>query len=270
MTWTQLSLQAPSTVGQVARNANATTLDVFGRLVAKRFELEAEAVGILGTVGNASFNSDPTQAVGPESIRQGAAAVRGKAKIGESGRFKLGAELGIATPGGGPGMGVNPGRSCNFSVTPVTCAQTPGTFDGQQYAGTAGSSGSLDNYRFNPAYYVDLILWRELIGTVTNAWYAKPTFRWDVLDGLYVWSQVVYSQALNAYATPSEVNRPLGVEFDLGMKYQSDDGFVFFLDYGLLKGLSGLNVTAATGGTPSVFNPSGIAQNLHAGLGIVY
>ena len=270
MSWTQLSLQAPATVGQVARNAGASTLDVFGRLVAPRFEVEAEAVGILGSIGNVSFSADPTQAVGPESIRQAGAAVRGKGKLGPAGKIALGAEFGIATPGGGPGMGVNPGRSCNYTATPITCTTAPGTFDGQQYSPTAGTSGSIDNYRFNPAYYVDLILWRQLIGTVTNAWYAKPTFRWDVLDGLNVWSQVVYSQALNAYATPSMVNRPLGVELDLGMKYQSDDGFVFFLDYGLLKGLNGLNVTATSGGIQSVFSPSSVAQNVHAGLGIVY
>ena len=53
------------------------------------------------------------------------------------------------------------------------------------------------------------------------------------------------------------------------MKYQSDDGFVFFLDYGLLKMLSGFDMTPAGTGAATT-SPSGVAQNIHAGLGIVF
>jgi len=265
---TTLSFQSPipDAVAQVQRNASAGTVDLFGRLVTKRFELEAEAIGIFGSIGNVSF--DPTTTVGPENIRQFGGALRAKGKLGEPGKFTLGGEFGAATPGAGPGMGVYPGRSCDYTKTPPVCTVTAGTFDGQQYPTTG--SGSINNYRFNPAYQVDLILWHQLIGTVTNGWYVKPTFRWDILEGLNLHAQVVYSQAFNAAATPSGVNRPLGVEFDLGVKYQSDDGFVFFLDYGLLKGLSGLDMKATANGLSSVTSPGGVAQNVHAGLGIVY
>jgi hypothetical protein len=91
-----------------------------------------------------------------------------------------------------------------------------------------------------------------------------------VLDGLNVAAQVVYSQALVAASTPSQVNKSLGVELDLGVKYQSDDGFVFFLDYGLLKLLSGFDMTTGAGASAATTNPSGVAQNIHAGLGIVF
>ncbi len=274
---TGLSLQSPvpTYTTLVERNASAATFDLFGRLATKRFELDAEAIGIFGSIGNVSFTPDAP--VGPENIRQFGGALRAKGKLGDSAKFTLGGEFGAATPGAGPGMGVYPGRSCNYSPTqnpnntpPVypSCAPTAGTFDGQQYPATG--AGSIDNYRFNPAYQVDLILWHQLIGTVTNGWYVKPTFRWDILEGLNLHAQVIYSQAFNAAATPSGVNRPLGVEFDLGVKYQSDDGFVFFLDYGLLKGLSGLDMKATTGGITAVTSPAGVAQNLHAGLGVVY
>jgi uncharacterized protein (TIGR04551 family) len=148
----------------------------------------------------------------------------------------------------------------------------PGSFDGQQYSALAAqdSSPSINNYRFNPAYQVDLILWRRLIGTVTDAWYLKPTFRWDILDGLNVGAQVVYSQAITATSTPSGTSTPLGLELDVGVKYQSDDGFVFFLDYGLLKLLSGFDMTTTASGISATTTPSGVAQNIHAGLGIVF
>jgi uncharacterized protein (TIGR04551 family) len=148
----------------------------------------------------------------------------------------------------------------------------PGSIDGQQY-GTdpaVDPDPSISNYRFNPAYQVDLILWRRILGTVTDAWYLKPTFKWEILDGLNVGAQVVYSQALFALSTPSQVNKPLGIELDLGVKYQSDDGFVFFLDYGLLKLLSGFNMTTTSNSVTSTVTPSGVAQNIHAGLGIVF
>jgi len=258
----------------IKRDASAGTVDLFFRWVHKNFELEAEGVGIWGSIGN--VNWDPTAAAVSASIRQGAGVLRGKAKLGEGGRFAVGGEFGIASGDSAPGFGNYPGR-CNLSLAatdPLRCNQMalPGSFDGQQYSAiaTQDSSPSINNYRFNPAYQVDLILWRRLLGTVTDAWYLKPTFRWDILDGLNVGAQVVYSQAITATSTPSGTSTPLGLELDVGVKYQSDDGFVFFLDYGLLKLLSGFDMTTTASGISATTTPSGVAQNIHAGLGIVF
>jgi uncharacterized protein (TIGR04551 family) len=277
-----LSLQG-STVGNLSppgtnvpltlirRDLSAGTLDLFFRWVHKKFELEAEAIGIYGSLGNGSF--DPNNPSATVEIRQAGGALRGKAKLGDTGRIHVGGEFGIATGDKAPGFGNFPGR-CAVAATPVVCnAQAyPGSFDGQQFIPDPAiePSPAITNYRFNPAYRVDLILWRRLIGTVTDGWYLKPTFRWEVLEGLNVSAQVVYSQAIYAQSTPSSSNRPLGVELDLGIKYQSDDGFIFFIDYGLLKLLSGFNVSTTTSNVTTVTSPSGVAQNLHLGLGIVF
>src|SRR5690606_22145995 len=37
-----------------------------------------------------------------------------------------------------------------------------------------GGSGELTGFRFNPAYIQDLLLFRELLGTASNAIYFKP------------------------------------------------------------------------------------------------
>lgn len=263
----------PSDVGQpvtlVQRDASAGTVDLFLRWVGKRFELEAEGVGVFGSIGN--VNWDPNAAAVSANILQGAGVLRGKAKLGDGGRIHVGGEFGIASGDVAPGFGNFPGR-CNVTL-PTTdanrCNQValPGSIDGNQ---VGPGYTSLNNYRFNPAYQVDLILWRRILGTVTDAWYLKPTFRWDVLDGLTLGAQVVYSQALFAESTPSQVNKPLGLELDLGVKYQSDDGFVFFLDYGLLKMLSGFDMSTTSSGVTATVSPSGVAQNIHAGLGIVF
>jgi uncharacterized protein (TIGR04551 family) len=283
-----LSMQTPSPAGivpagvggvtapiqTISRNASAGTLDLSFKWVSKKFELEAEAVGIYGSIGNVGW--DPTQPAVSADILQGAAVLRGKVKLGDAGRFAVGGEFGIASGDNAPGFGNFPGR-CNVAANvpdASRCNQiaVPGSFDGQQYSANASdnTSTSIGNYRFNPAYQVDLILWRRLLGTVTDAWYVKPTFRWDVLDGLTVGGQVVYSQAIFAESTPSQTNSPLGIELDVGVKYQSDDGFVFFLDYGLLKLLNGFNMTTTVNNVTATTTPSGVAQNLHAGLGIVF
>ncbi len=247
------------TITLVNRDASAGTLDLFIRWVGKKFEIEAEGIGIFGSIGNVGW--DPAAAVAiPATIRQGAGVLRGHYKIGDANRFILGGEVGIASGDQAPGFGNFPGRCSYATSTPVCGAIGPaGSIDGNQVGAT---NGTMNNYRFNPAYQIDLILWRRVLGTVTDAWYLKPTFKWDVLDGLTVGAQIVYSQAIFASSTPSQTSRPLGIELDLGVKYQSDDGFVFFLDYGLLRMLSGFNT--ATSGV------SGVAQNIHAGLGIVF
>jgi uncharacterized protein (TIGR04551 family) len=253
---------APDPYAMVKRDAYSLTFDLFGRWVGKRFELEAEAVGIFGSLANISL--DPSVSVGPVDLQMAGGALRGKYKLGETGRFVLGLELGAASGDKAPGFGNFPGRSCDYTRIPVVCtAPLPGSIDGQQWAND-GSANAINNYRFNPAYQIDLILWRRLLGTVTDAWYVKPSFRWDVLEGLSLWTQIVYSQAIYASSTPSTDQKPLGVELDLGVRYKSDDGFVFFLEYGVLQPMNGL--AYADQGAGSL----GRAQNLHGGLGIVF
>jgi uncharacterized protein (TIGR04551 family) len=253
---------APDPYAKVKRDASAFTFDLFGRWVGKRFELEAEAVGIFGSIANITL--DPSVPVGPVDLQMAGGALRGKYKLGETGRFVLGAELGVASGDKAPGFGNFPGRSCDYTKIPVACtAPLPGSIDGQQWANDGGSN-AINNYRFNPAYQVDLILWRRLLGTVTDAWYVKPSFRWDVLEGLSLWTQLVYSQAIYASSTPSTDQKPLGVELDLGVKYKSDDGFVFFLEYGILQPMNGLAYVDKGAGSLTR------AQNLHGGLAIVF
>jgi hypothetical protein len=42
----------------IRRDLSAGTLDLFFRWVHKKFELEAEAIGIYGSLGNGSFDPD--------------------------------------------------------------------------------------------------------------------------------------------------------------------------------------------------------------------
>jgi uncharacterized protein (TIGR04551 family) len=122
----------------------------------------------------------------------------------------------------------------------LTCTPPkPGDIDGAQFA-PGDKVLDIRNFRFNPAYRVDLILWREILQGVTDAFYVKPTARYELIEGLAAQASLVYSQAMYASSTPSTVHKPLGVELDVGLSYQSDDGFIAFANYGLLQPLDGL------------------------------
>ena len=230
----------------VRRDAYAHTLDLWGRYQSRRFRFEAEIAGLYGQIGNASI--DPTGAgIGPVLLRQFGGAAQAGWKLAD-GKFTLGGEVGFASGDSNPGFGNRPGRGCTNVLdsqtgqTRVVCSSpqvNPGDIDGPQFA-KGDNVLDIRNFRFNPAYRVDLILWREILQGVTDAFYVKPTARYELIEGLAAQASLVYSQAMYASSTPSIVHKPLGIELDVGLSYQSDDGFIAFANYGLLQPLDGL------------------------------
>jgi uncharacterized protein (TIGR04551 family) len=123
---------------------------------------------------------------------------------------------------------------------------------------------NINNFRFNRDYRIDLILWRELLGSVTDAFYLKPTLDYVITEGLDWSFSAIYSQALHKISTPGD-SAPLGIELDTGIHYASDDGFIATFDYGILFPFSGLGVVA-TG--PNPFVTPYIAQTIRLLLGV--
>ena len=92
---------------------------------------------------------------------------------------------------------------------------------------------------------------------MTDAWYVKPTLRWDMLPGLRFDAAVIYSRAIFSQSTPSSTGYPvtgevadkgdpnLGVELDTGLTYTSGDGFQAFVQWGVLQPLGGLSYNDA-------------------------
>ncbi len=260
------------TLPPVNRDATSSTLDLWFKMETRKLKVELEAVGIAGSIGDAT--TMPGFPLGPVDIKQAGAALRGEYKFGD-GRFILGLEGGVASGDPAPGFGNYPGRTaCRYGADPtapsktiVVCPpQQPGNIDGRQY-GYGDAHPAWTNYRSNPAFRVDQILWRELIGGVTDGWYAKPTLRWEILPGLVGTAQIVYSQAIYATSTPSSLHAPLGVEADLGISYTSDDGFVARLDYGFLQPLDGMKIYNAD---PTQEQSLSRGQALRAGLAVKF
>jgi len=217
---------SPTTVDTIPTGYAAHHLSLWGRYRTKRVRLEAEVAAVYGSIGDPRARlADPNP--GSVDLRQFGGALQADWRP-RDGKFLLGMEAGFASGDRAPGLGNHPERG----------SAQAGWIDGAQFG--TGNDLSIRNFRFNPAYRVDQILWRELLGNVTDAWYLKPGFRYDVLEGLSLQLAVVYSQAVNAASTPSGKARPLGLEADTTIRYASDDGFNAWLTWAVLEPLAGL------------------------------
>jgi hypothetical protein len=83
---------------------------------------------------------------------------------------------------------------------------------------------NINNFRFHPNYRVDLIMWRRLIGTVTDAWYVRPMVRYRSVRCSPP-RRGHRERGDGAQQHPSG-RAPLGVETDLGLIYEQEHGFV--------------------------------------------
>jgi uncharacterized protein (TIGR04551 family) len=228
----------------VRRDAYAHVLDLWARRESRRFHVEAEFAGVLGQIGNADTTPLGQSPIGPVLLRQFGGALNGGWKLAD-GKLTVGGEAGFASGDTNPGLGNRPGRGTAACGSDPISGGRSCDVDGEQFA-PGDKVLDIRNFRFNQAYRVDLVLWREILQGVTDAWYLKPTLRYELLEGLVAKAALVYSQAIYASSTPSGTARPLGIEADFGLSYHSDDGFMAWVDYGVLQPLSGLEYQNAT------------------------
>jgi uncharacterized protein (TIGR04551 family) len=244
--------------GFVPRNATLYIPDLWVRYEERLFRLEAEVAAYLGSIGNRVLDpalaGDPAQTQSLDVVQFGG-VVQGEYKLMD-GKFSLGLEVGFASGDKAPGFGSfsGGGRGAGTNLSP------------QYSCGPGGcSDGAIRNFRFNRAYRVDLILWREILGGITDAFYVKPGARYTLTEGFDLYANIIYSQAFYAESTPSTVNKGLGVEVDVGARYETEDGFVAGINWGILFPLSGLQEPPGRFITQPEFET---AQALRGTLGI--
>ncbi len=242
---------SPATIGSyVRRNANVGVASGWLLFQWYKFKFEAEMVGIVGHVANTSVTSGGINAVDealvdaqgndlPLWIIQGGAAFESSYTfLNDS--LVVGFDGGVATGDDAPGFGL---RS--------TINQNPqqGDFDGKQYGqcisyNEEGECENVDNnitnFRFDPGYNVDLLLFREVMGTVTDAWYVKPNISYYLTPNIGVRGDMIYSQAIFANSTPGQY-LPMGLEFDGKAFYGSDDGLYTMIQGGFLLPFGAFN-----------------------------
>lgn len=129
-------------------------------------------------------------------------------------------------------------------------------------------------FRFNPAYFSDLLLFRELLGTASNAAYFKPWLAFYFFDsnfsGRLDIEYAVAPQRINTWGNKANY----GLEIDAAFRYHDRQEPIFFqLQYGVMFPFGAFNRGAeyspdgTLAGLPNNGDPKA-AQTVQAQLGI--
>lgn len=211
------------------RGYSATALDGWFRLTLPSLRVELEAAVLWAEIAQASLVPGVELNAPLTSLQYGFAleSLYGEAEAA----FAFGLDLGMASGDDAPGFGAYPGLSRG----------KPGDLEGAQSA--PGRDNTVNNFRFHPDYRVDRILFREIIGAVTDAFYVRPHMRLHlsrVGPGTLTASLAgVASWAMFPESSPGG-EQALGVELDPTLVYESDDGLQVALEHAVLFPLAGL------------------------------
>lgn len=199
----------------VPRDYKTYAPDLWAKLGVGDVLVEAELAGQFGTVTHLTDQG----LTGKSDIRKlgGAGRVTWK---GVEGKLRLGVEGGFAT---GDQWDNTPEGNTNIAYAnqlgdPTVC--------------NAQHTCTLTQFFFNRDYQVDMILWRHLIGAVTNAAYAKPFLSYDLTKSIMFKVSNITSFALKPIATPGNAVM-YGTEFDGDIGYYGNRIFLG-ISYGVL------------------------------------
>jgi uncharacterized protein (TIGR04551 family) len=222
----------PTAASYQPRNLKTYSPDAWAKVGYDKFLLEAEFVAQLGSVDIAT-NVDGT--LRTYDIRKFGGAARLTWR-GLDGKLRLGIEGGFAS---GDQYDNTPQGATNIAfANPLGDPTNP-------------NATKLTQFAFNRDYRIDLIMWRHLIGAVTNAGYIKPSITYDVTKSISFKIANVTSFALRKVATPGN-DTMYGTEFDGDLGYTSG-GLFAGVSYGVLFPLGAMNHPADDTTTGQVF-----------------
>ncbi len=201
------------------RKVKALAIDLWFRAHVGRLRVEFEGAFVRGRIGNAAMDAgldvppiDSTQYGGILQLELDARP----APLA----FQL--ELGLASGDPAPGLGIAP------PLEQVATAE--GDLDGPQFH--FNDDLSIDNLRFHPNHTVDVVFWRQIAGTVTDAFYARGELCWHAAPTLDVSVAGIPSWAVRPRSTPT--GQPhYGGEVDLHLRWRPVDGFEWWTDVGV-------------------------------------
>ena len=219
----------------VRRDAKVYMPDGWFQALWKDLRLEIEFAGIFGQIQNIQPDGfPPTAEDGKYKLRQWAFAF-------ESEYRAVGRKLGVFLKGGaasGDPDVVGLSRWEDLATQPV----------GQK---------TISTFSFHPDYRIDLILFKEILGAISGAYYLAPAISYDIIRSDFgrvfaarldfIYSRAMYEQ--QTYA--SEPN--LGAEIDVSVYYRTEngpqftDGFFVAGQFGVLFPLNGLRYLSYNG-----------------------
>ncbi len=226
----------------VERDAFAWAYSFWGQFEFRKFKVEAEVAGIVGNIGNSVIEGPYGSTDRALSINQHGGSVNMEYKLLKD-SLTIRLLVAWATGDSAPGWGVRP---------LLDVSDNPNKWDGTQ---APPGDTNITNFRFDPDFIVDMIFWRQLVGTVTDALIIRPGVQYNLTEGFGARLDAVYSRAWFAQSTPSSsfgafgdegatLGSPdsnLGLEFDLKLFFNSEDGFHAWAQYGLFIPFGGLD-----------------------------
>lgn len=206
-----LAQPIPITSAQVmSRGFHATAVDGWARFSSPMFRIEAEAVYLTAAVDQASLLPGVLLKNPVTSSQVGAALETDVGRVEDA--FGFGIDGGYAS--------------------------------GDRDRPSPPFHNTVNNFRFHPDYRIDRILFREIIGSVTDALYVKPHVKLRIVraaSGAITASiAAIASSAIYASSTPGG-QKPLGIEVDPTLSWESRDGFHVALEHAILFPLGGFD-----------------------------
>jgi uncharacterized protein (TIGR04551 family) len=195
------------------------------KLAWKVLTVEAEASAVLGRIQNGGPLLDPDDSDKRLTLRQLGWTVATELRLYKNAFF-----LGFETGGATGDQAENPRTYLNYRWKLVPQPQ---------------GDHVMADFKFSPEYHVDEILFRRILGTVTNALYVKPqmTYWVDLAERRQVGlaAAFIYSMAVQPVSTPGNTF-PYGIEMNLGLNYRNPaDGFYGGVTWAVLWPLGALN-----------------------------
>jgi uncharacterized protein (TIGR04551 family) len=199
--------------------------DLWFKLLWKKLSIEFEGLFIGGRIGNVSDEVKTDD----YSIVQFGWALRSSYKLLDD-ALSFGLEVGMASG--------DQAEPSNADLNRRRWSPLGVNADGSRIDGL---DNQLREFRFNFDYHVDLILFRELLGTVANAVYFKPWAQYLIVDSFGARLDLIYSMAHEPVGFPGN-SRNLGVELNLDIFYRNvEEKFFAGLQYGVLFPLGALD-----------------------------
>lgn len=192
--------------------------------------IELELAGVLfGEIGRVQTLDE---ADSDKEMWAGGGLLRSVLDVGE---VYVGIEAGIASGDDQPYFGIKD-RS-NVAVADADYLNEAGA--------DVRNNDIVTNFKFNRGYHTDLLLFREIIGAVTNAVYVKPSVGYDLVDtdDLRIGGRLdlLYAAAAVPEGTPGNDGH-LGFEADAQLYFHLPPHFFGVVEGGLLIPLGGLDV----------------------------
>jgi uncharacterized protein (TIGR04551 family) len=212
-----------STINYVPRHMKTYSPDLWAKLGYGGWTLEAEFIAQLGSIQELTDYGKTTSADIRKFGGTGRATWRGL-----DGKLRIGLESGAAS---GDQWDNTPQGNTNIAFANLLGVCPTGQ--------VCPADTRLTQFIFNPDYKIDLILFRHLIGAVTNAAYVKPFLTYDLTKNISFKIANVTSFALKPVATPGN-GTMYGTEFDTDLGYTNGTLFVG-ISYGVLFPLGAMN-----------------------------